>query len=510
MNINLKLPKGESTMRKKLYKFLSIILAIIFASSLQLNTEKTVVHAATTTSNTPIVMYTRSTGRSNTYKSVNGAYSGYIDGASDKCSILALYDNGWCQVTYPTAKGNKTAYTLTSNFFINTDFNTSTITLGENKIVYRRSNLSQKLGTVYGTDNITIIGTDQGNTQILYPLTGGGYKCGWISGEYSTTGEQVVNLPDGWYQIASAIDTNYVIDVQGASPDNCANVFLYQNNYGLNQGFEIKRQNNGYYTIMALHSNLYLDAEKGNTSSGTNIIQYSLNNGDNQLWRIYKTADGYYRFENKNAPGMFLDCNGAVASNETNIQLWENNTSAAQLFVLNECQVNGKSYSESNSNTDTINTLIAFEESQIGVSDYKGNNNVSCNSWFYGKTITSSGYAWCQTFQSYCAFKAGIPETVIPKTSSCATAVNFFKQQGTFHLRTDNYTPKAGDLVFYGTNGSSHVGLIIDNPQGSYLQVIEGNVYDSKTGNYSVQKFTKNAKRRTDSSYVYGYASPLY
>lgn len=85
-----------------------------------------------------------------------------------------------------------------------------------------------------------------------------------------------------------------------------------------------------------------------------------------------------------------------------------------------------------------------------------------------------------------------------------------FKQQGTFHLRTDNYTPKAGDLVFYGTNGSSHVGLIIDNPQGSYLQVIEGNVYDSKTGNYSVQKFTKNAKRRTDSSYVYGYASPLY
>lgn len=103
-------------MRKKLYKFLSIILAIIFASSLQLNTEKTVVHAATTTSNTPIVMYTRSTGRSNTYKSVNGAYSGYIDGASDKCSILALYDNGWCQVTYPTAKGNKTAYTLTSNF----------------------------------------------------------------------------------------------------------------------------------------------------------------------------------------------------------------------------------------------------------------------------------------------------------------------------------------------------------------------------------------------------------
>lgn len=113
-------------------------------------------------------------------------------------------------------------------------------------------------------------------------------------------------------------------------------------------------------------------------------------------------------------------------------------------------------------------------------------------------------------FKAIVLFKAGIPETVIPKTSSCATAVNFFKQQGTFHLRTDNYTPKAGDLVFYGTNGSSHVGLIIDNPQGSYLQVIEGNVYDSKTGNYSVQKFTKNAKRRTDSSYVYGYASPLY
>ena len=65
-------------------------------------------------------------------------------------------------------------------------------------------------------------------------------------------------------------------------------------------------------------------------------------------------------------------------------------------------------------------------------------------------------------------------------------------------------------LVFYGYNGNiSHVGLIVASPVEGYLQVVEGNVYDSN-GNYSVQHFTKNSKRRVDSSYVYGYASPSY
>jgi hypothetical protein len=158
--------------------------------------------------------------------------------------------------------------------------------------------------------------------------------------------------------------------------------------------------------------------------------------------------------------------------------------------------------------------LIAYETSQIGTGDVGGNNNVECNRWFYyDRTINGSGYPWCQTFQSWCAYKVGISETVIPKTAYCPTAVNWFKNKQEFHLSNyygGNYTPKAGDLVYYGANGGDHVGLIIASPVGGYLQVIEGNVRDDATGNYTVQKFTANRKRRVDSSYVYGYASPQY
>ena len=177
-----------------------------------------------------------------------------------------------------------------------------------------------------------------------------------------------------------------------------------------------------------------------------------------------------------------------------------------------ECSIDGKTYAQTygeSESDDIIQQIVDYELSQIGVSDYKGNNNVIYNTWYWGKEINGSGYAWCQAFQSYAADQVGVLNTSIPKTASCSMAVNWYKERGEFHLRTDDYIPKAGDLVFYGKNGSSHVGLIIESPIDGYLQVVEGNVCDSN-GNYSVQKFTQNSKRRVDSSYVYGYASPSY
>lgn len=103
-------------------------------------------------------------------------------------------------------------------------------------------------------------------------------------------------------------------------------------------------------------------------------------------------------------------------------------------------------------------------------------------------------------------------DSAIPKTASCASAVNWYRQRGQFQLSASyggNYTPKAGDLVFYGSNGSSYVGMIIAAPVNGYLQVVEGNVR-AGNGNYTVQKFTRNTRRRVDSSYVYGYAIPSY
>ncbi len=127
---------------------------------------------------TPIKAYTKSDGKTKTYKSVDGKETGYIAGDTDLCTIKAVYTNGWVKVTYPTSSGEKTAYAKSSAFasafnVLGTSNPTSTQT------VYRRSNLKEKLGEVYKSDSVKIIGEQGSNLQIIYPINGG-YKMGWI------------------------------------------------------------------------------------------------------------------------------------------------------------------------------------------------------------------------------------------------------------------------------------------------------------------------------------------
>lgn len=136
-----------------------------------------------TLANGPIKAYTKSTGRVTTYSDFGNTVTGYIDGAVDLCTINEVYTNGWCSVTYPTSKGAKTAYTQSSNFA--DSFNvTSTTNMGSNRAVYRRPNLKESLGTIYANDLVKVVGSANGNMQVIYPLDSGGYKMGWISGSY--------------------------------------------------------------------------------------------------------------------------------------------------------------------------------------------------------------------------------------------------------------------------------------------------------------------------------------
>lgn len=353
-------------MKKFMKKFTIIITSILFV----LQPFSNVVSAATVPPMGGIIAYTISNGNVNTYKSVNGAYSGYISGASDLCNILEVYDSGWCKVSYPTSRGAKTAYTQTSNFFGDTNFSNAYVKLGKNMTVYRKSSGNQRIGSVYSSDSVLITGQANNRTQIIYPISNGKYKMGWVSGTYSSNTQVEANVANGYYQILSAGNSNYVIDVYNASTANCANIILYQNNYQTNQGFLIKKQSNGYYSISALHSNRVFDVENGGRSNGSNVIQYEYHGGDNQLWKIVKTNDGYYSFINKQS-GLYLDVNGASFSNGTNIQVWEGNNTSAQKFLLSSVTVNGNGYSEGSSNS-TSNTkgkqLADSLRNKVGIS----------------------------------------------------------------------------------------------------------------------------------------------
>ena len=307
---------------KSLWKLVGLFLTFVICLKIQPETTSKAVEM----SGVSIIAYTMSNSRVTTYNSINGSVSGYID-PTDRCIITHIYPTGWLQVTYPTQKGSKTKYVKTEEFFLNADFSLDTFHIGKQMTVYKKSNLEQKIGTVYAEDKVYIIGNQDGKVQILYPLSdGSGYKLGWIEDSY---------IPDGYYVIRSSIDPRYVVEVYGASLDACANLQLYKYHNGDNQIFYIKRVYGNYYIIIAKHSGMVCDAEKGGTANGTNLLQYPINGdgSDNQLWELIINSNGTYSFRNK-ANGLYLDLDGAVAENERNIQCWGENDSSAQDFLL--------------------------------------------------------------------------------------------------------------------------------------------------------------------------------
>ncbi|MCY0946836.1 CHAP domain-containing protein [Streptomyces antarcticus] len=108
--------------------------------------------------------------------------------------------------------------------------------------------------------------------------------------------------------------------------------------------------------------------------------------------------------------------------------------------------------------------------------------------------------AWCATFVSWCALKAGLA-ALYPRTASCLTGVSWFKQRKQFSAY-----PAVGAQVFFGKNGGTHTGLVYDYDD-TYVYTIEGNT--NASGSPEGDGVYEKKHRRTD-AYVYGYGYPAF
>ncbi len=172
--------------------------------------------------------------------------------------------------------------------------------------------------------------------------------------------------------------------------------------------------------------------------------------------------------------------------------------------------------SESNNATDDGSTssdgavgngsLESFVQTALNEEGYKekrSNSNLddktanagSANWTKYGPLTNNPSGPWCASFVSWAANQAGIPASTIPRSASVADFTSFYKKQNRWSGR--NATPKRGDIVTFGSSGSSHIG-IVTGVQGNSIKTIEGN-----TSNMVAQRsYTKG------DSYIYGYGSP--
>lgn len=145
-----------------------------------------VAQAATVTDKLPIKCFILGDENCTTYKTQSlEEKSGYIF-PDDKCSIKEIYNDGTVKVEYPISKGTKTAYAKASDFFADTEWHDTVTTLGINAKTYAKATGDKLTGEVYSNDEVCIITYKNERTQILYPISGG-YKLGWIDGNYSAS-----------------------------------------------------------------------------------------------------------------------------------------------------------------------------------------------------------------------------------------------------------------------------------------------------------------------------------
>ncbi len=138
------------------------------------------------------------------------------------------------------------------------------------------------------------------------------------------------------YFIHCSKNTNYVIDIPGASYNNSQAANLYVYNKTAAQKYVFFRNSDGTFRMMNVSSGKMLDAKGGRTSNGTVIQQYEGNNSAAQNWRLVKNANGSYSIQSTVNRSQVIDISGGKMENKRKVQLYRSNGTPAQQFYFEE------------------------------------------------------------------------------------------------------------------------------------------------------------------------------
>ncbi len=175
------------------------------------------------------------------------------------------------------------------------------------------------------------------------------------------------------------------------------------------------------------------------------------------------------------------------------------------------CMTVGAAFENTHINTgNKINDIIAIARTQLGYLEGSLEGTVQLNNdcTKYGAWYGMNYAAWCAMFVSWCANQAGVPTTVIPKHASCDVGMSWFIKYDRFGYAPaygGNYSPKRGDIVYFGYRMSSgaydstHVGIVYD-ADATYIHVLEGN----SSNKVQTVRYLKS------SDYILGYGFPDY
>lgn len=194
----------------------------------------------------------------------------------------------------------------------------------------------------------------------------------------NTLSDSNLYLQDGTYSLRTT--AGYAMDVWYGSTALGANIQIWESNNTEAQSFRIRRNSDGFYTIINTKSNLALDVAGASTAPGANVQSYTDNLTCAQKWSI-SLVNSHYVFRNVCSGNALSVANAAISQSEANIEtsFYDGSPTAAQQWDLVRLDSDGidttKEYN--------LFTMLGFALDVAGYATSSGDN---IQIWFSNNT----------------------------------------------------------------------------------------------------------------------------
>ena len=177
-------------------------------------------------------------------------------------------------------------------------------------------------------------------------------------------------IADGLYTLTAVLSSKgRVLDVEGGSWANGANVELYSSNNSNAQKFTIKHIQDGYYRLTLTLSEKAVDVAGGSKDKDANVDIYSWNSTDAQLWKVGLADDGI-TFTNKGS-GLLLAVAKGSDKDGANVTQQEATDKYSQAWLL----------SKTTFNANDMNTVAQLVRAVSGSKNATATWTVDPNAW---------------------------------------------------------------------------------------------------------------------------------
>lgn len=229
-----------------------------------------------------------------------------------------------------------------------------------------------------------------GNNVELYSYSGTSSNR-WVFNKSLSNEEKILNIAnanrsaiaDGTYEIRSAKNNGFVLDVSNGSTLAGANIQLWQSNGTQAQAFKVSHDSNGFVTFTSVKSGKVLDVFDGKAKPYQNVWQFNSNNSHAQKWIVQKTSSGY-KIMSAIDTNYVLDLYNGSVRNGGNIQVFTSNDTIAQRW----------NFAKQTTDRDTCNALASTNKGLMpdGVYYIKNQNknfslDVQNNSLYAGGNV---------------------------------------------------------------------------------------------------------------------------